>query len=141
MISARALHGRVAAGALTPAAALDLQLAAIAEHEPRIEAFVRTDPPGARRTAESATGPLAGIGVAVKDIIDTADMPTEMGSPIWADWRPRAEVLLDGVPSAACGRSEAQAMDPPGKRRGSWASKLLRVCRRARAIRHPRQGG
>ena len=27
----------------------------------------------------------------MKDVLDTADMPSEYGSPIWAGWRPRAD--------------------------------------------------
>src|SRR5215204_3148105 len=41
-----------------------------------------------------AEGPLCGIAVGVKDIIDTADMPTEMGSPIYAGWRPKADAPI-----------------------------------------------
>ena len=40
--------------------------------------------------AQSA-GPLRGIAVGIKDIIDTADLPTEMGSPIYRGFRPRAD--------------------------------------------------
>jgi len=36
-------------------------------------------------------GPLRGIAVGIKDIIDTADFPTEMGSKIYRGWRPRAD--------------------------------------------------
>jgi len=36
-------------------------------------------------------GPLSGIPIGVKDVFDTADMPTEYGSPIWKNWQPRAE--------------------------------------------------
>jgi Asp-tRNA(Asn)/Glu-tRNA(Gln) amidotransferase A subunit family amidase len=36
-------------------------------------------------------GPLHGITIGVKDIIDTAGMPTEYGSPIYAGHRPRAD--------------------------------------------------
>ncbi len=35
--------------------------------------------------------PLRGIAVGIKDIIDTADFPTEMGSPIYKGNRPRAD--------------------------------------------------
>jgi Asp-tRNA(Asn)/Glu-tRNA(Gln) amidotransferase A subunit family amidase len=40
-------------------------------------------------------GPLHGIPVGVKDIIDTTDLPTEYGSPIYAGYRPTqdAEVV------------------------------------------------
>ena len=36
-------------------------------------------------------GPLFGIAIAVKDLIDTADMPTGYGSPIYAGHRPAAD--------------------------------------------------
>lgn len=42
-------------------------------------------------------GPLHGIPVAIKDIIDTADMPTAYGSPIYKDYRPG----IDASPVAA----------------------------------------
>lgn len=38
-----------------------------------------------------ASAPLAGLPVGVKDLIDTADMPTCYGSPIWQGHRPRAD--------------------------------------------------
>lgn len=37
---------------------------------------------------EPPRGPLHGIPLAIKDLIDTADMPTEYGSPIYAGHRP-----------------------------------------------------
>ncbi len=36
-------------------------------------------------------GPLHGIGVGVKDIIATTDQPTEMGTPLYAGHRPKAD--------------------------------------------------
>ena len=41
-----------------------------------------------RRDAEPPRGPLHGVPVGIKDIIDTADMPTEYGSPIYAGTGP-----------------------------------------------------
>lgn len=38
-----------------------------------------------------ACAPLAGLPVGVKDLIDTADMPTSYGSPIWRGHRPQAD--------------------------------------------------
>jgi len=35
-----------------------------------------------------------GISVGIKDIIDTADFPTQMGSPLYAGWRPRADAWV-----------------------------------------------
>lgn len=37
------------------------------------------------------SGALVGVPFNVKDIIDTGDMPTEYGSPIYKDFRPRAD--------------------------------------------------
>ena len=36
-------------------------------------------------------GPLHGIPLGVKDVLDTADMPTRYGSPIYRDHQPRAD--------------------------------------------------
>ena len=44
-----------------------------------------------KTSARANAGPLRGIAVGIKDIIDTADFPTEMGSAIYRGWRPRAD--------------------------------------------------
>jgi Asp-tRNA(Asn)/Glu-tRNA(Gln) amidotransferase A subunit family amidase len=90
MLSLRDIQTRIRAGALTPEAALDLSRKAVSDCEGDIGAFVYLD--GAARA--SGHGPLNGIAVGVKDIIDTADMPTECGSPIYAGWRPRADAAV-----------------------------------------------
>src|SRR5262249_59523018 len=36
-------------------------------------------------------GSLHGLPIGVKDVLDTADMPSEYGSPIWRGWQPRAD--------------------------------------------------
>ncbi|EJM97562.1 amidase [Herbaspirillum sp. YR522] len=41
-----------------------------------------------------AAGPLAGIPVAVKDLIDTADMPTTYGSKVFAGHRPQHDAWI-----------------------------------------------
>ena len=38
-----------------------------------------------------ALGPLHGVPVGIKDIFDTGDMPTELGSPLWAGRTPRSD--------------------------------------------------
>src|ERR671924_1382048 len=58
-----------------------------------IHAWAALDPEFARRQARAldagpVRGPLHGIPVGVKDIFDTADLPTEYGSPIYKGHRP-----------------------------------------------------
>src|SRR6201997_5047360 len=47
-----------------------------------------------RRAQGHSLGPLHGIPVAIKDIIDTADYPTEFGSPIGSGRRPRHDATV-----------------------------------------------
>jgi len=85
-----------AAGRDTPRDYLERCLAAIEALEPKIRAFVNLNPWGARAAADGASqrwkagkplSPIDGMPVGIKDIIETEDMPTEMGSPIFAGWR------------------------------------------------------
>jgi Asp-tRNA(Asn)/Glu-tRNA(Gln) amidotransferase A subunit family amidase len=84
------------AGADSPRAYLERCLAALSEHEPTVGAFVTTQTEAARKAADAATArwragkPLAaidGMPAGIKDIIETYDMPTQMGSPLFAGWR------------------------------------------------------
>jgi Asp-tRNA(Asn)/Glu-tRNA(Gln) amidotransferase A subunit family amidase len=87
MISLADLQRRIAKGELSADAAIAQSREQIATQDKAIGAFVCRDPaaPAAR------DGPLRGIAVGIKDIIDTADFPTEMGSVIYKDNRPRAD--------------------------------------------------
>jgi Asp-tRNA(Asn)/Glu-tRNA(Gln) amidotransferase A subunit family amidase len=94
MLSALDLARRIEAGELTPAAVIDLCAEAIAAREAEIGAFVALDVAGARQQAFAPTlksAPLRGLPVGVKDIFDTADFPTEYGSPIYAGHRPAGD--------------------------------------------------
>lgn len=71
-------------------------LARIAAEEPRVGAWAFLDEElalaQARRVdATRPRPPLAGLPVGVKDIIDTADMPTECGSPVLRGRRPERD--------------------------------------------------
>jgi Asp-tRNA(Asn)/Glu-tRNA(Gln) amidotransferase A subunit family amidase len=80
------------AGGLDPAAYLEACLARIAEREPTLRVFAWFDPDAARRGLRRAPeGPLHGLPIGVKDVLDTADMPSQYGSNIWAGWRPRGD--------------------------------------------------
>jgi Asp-tRNA(Asn)/Glu-tRNA(Gln) amidotransferase A subunit family amidase len=86
--------------------ALDLTeacLARIAAAEPRVQAWAFLDPDLARAQARRCDearrlgrpqGPLHGIPVGVKDIIDTRDMPTENGTMLHAGRRPTRDAAV-----------------------------------------------
>jgi Asp-tRNA(Asn)/Glu-tRNA(Gln) amidotransferase A subunit family amidase len=85
-----------ASGAQTPRQFLEASLALLDQWEPRIGAFVCTNLPAAREAADRSTArwrdgkPLSaidGMPVGIKDIIETVDMPTEMGSALFKGWR------------------------------------------------------
>ena len=83
---------RIQAGQLSPVELMEACLGRIAEREPHIHAFAYFDAEAARRAAErAAPGPLHGLPVGVKDVFDTADMPSEYNSPIWRGHQPRAD--------------------------------------------------
>ncbi|MFZ0607297.1 MAG: amidase family protein, partial [Xanthobacteraceae bacterium] len=94
MLSALDLARRVEAGALKPRDLVELCAEAIDAREKDVGAFVALDLDAARAAA-AAPGlsalPLCGLPVAFKDIFDTADLPTQYGSPIYAGYRPRAD--------------------------------------------------
>ncbi len=72
-------------------------LTRIASVDDKVRAFVHLDPDAAltqaraldeRRRNGGSLGPLHGVPVAIKDIFDTADYPTECGSPLLTGRRP-----------------------------------------------------
>ena len=88
---------RFASGAESPRDYLEACLATVDTWEPKVGAFVATSFQAARAAADRSAerwkkgAPLSaidGMAIGVKDIIDVADMPTEMGSPLFAGWQP-----------------------------------------------------
>ncbi|WP_407174923.1 amidase [Bradyrhizobium sp. STM 3562] len=90
MISVSDLKRRIDHGELSPDAALAQSLEAIEIQEKAIGAFVHR----AKAPRAAGAGPLRGIAVGIKDIIDTSDLPTEMGSSIYRGWQPRADASV-----------------------------------------------
>ncbi|TMK77604.1 MAG: amidase, partial [Actinobacteria bacterium] len=93
-------------------------LARIGEVDGRIEAWAFLDPEHALEQARAADewrlggqplGPLHGIPVGLKDIIDTADMPTENGSPLHAGRTPSRDApvvsMLRGAGAIILGKT------------------------------------
>jgi Asp-tRNA(Asn)/Glu-tRNA(Gln) amidotransferase A subunit family amidase len=88
--------GKIAAGEITCEAVTRDCIERIAAREPVVKAWVNFHPELALAQAhaldrEPRRGPLYGVPIGVKDVIDTFDMPTEMGSPIYRGYRPTAD--------------------------------------------------
>ena len=75
----------------------------VEEVDSKVHAWTFLDRDHARQQAEAADlhrkqgkalGPLHGVPVGIKDIFDTADMPTELGSPLWAGRTPRRDAAV-----------------------------------------------
>ncbi|MDH6677796.1 Asp-tRNA(Asn)/Glu-tRNA(Gln) amidotransferase A subunit family amidase [Rhodococcus sp. LBL1] len=83
----RVLIGRLAAGESGPAQIIEDTLDSIARDEPDLHAWAHVDAGLARQTAahlgaEGPRGPLWGVPIGVKDLIDVAGMPTRCGSDL-----------------------------------------------------------
>jgi amidase len=95
-LAAAELARRASAADWTVAAIASAFADAIEARDPQLRAFAAFDRKvlldEARRLDRSKAalngGPLAGVPVAVKDVIDTAQYPTACGSPIYAGHRP-----------------------------------------------------
>lgn len=84
---------QLASGALTSEALTRACLARIAERDAGLKAWVWLEPERAIAQARELDkrprlSPLHGLPVAIKDMIDTADMPTTHNSPLFAGHRP-----------------------------------------------------
>jgi len=97
-------------GAISSEQLVEACLARIREAEPQVEAWQYLDPAHALaqarardedRRAGRATGPLHGLPVGIKDIIDTADMPTEDGTVLHAGRTPDRDAAVVAMLRAA----------------------------------------
>jgi Asp-tRNA(Asn)/Glu-tRNA(Gln) amidotransferase A subunit family amidase len=105
-LSARDTAARIASGSLTAEAATRACLDRIAGREEIVGAWHYLDPERAlaearQRDRASVRGPLHGVPIGVKDLIDTHDMPTEYGSPIYRGHRPAADAACVALARAA----------------------------------------
>jgi Asp-tRNA(Asn)/Glu-tRNA(Gln) amidotransferase A subunit family amidase len=89
-LGAKEAARRIERGGLEPQALVRSCLERIAARDGEVKAWTHINPEAALQT-KGAAAPLRGVPVGVKDIFDTADMPTEYGSPIYAGHRPRAD--------------------------------------------------
>ncbi len=93
-------------GALTAEAVTRACLDRIASREGTVKAWAFLDPEHALRQARDRDrakmkGPLHGLPIGVKDIFDTHDMPTDMGSPIYRNNRTATDASCVALVRAA----------------------------------------
>jgi amidase len=106
-LTASAAAARLAAGTLTAETLIrDCLERALARAS--VKAWVCLDPEQAVAQARAAdragrSGLLAGVPVGIKDVIDTVDMPTQHGSPIYGGNRPFADAACVALIRAAGG--------------------------------------
>ena len=90
----------IARGEFSCEALMQACLARIEAREPEVQAWVHLDPEHALAQARDAdralergapVGALHGLPVGIKDIIDTADMPTQHGSAMFAGNQPETD--------------------------------------------------
>lgn len=105
-LTASEAAARIRAGALTSEALVTACLARIDAREAEVGAWqyvARDEALAEARAADRSLpqGPLHGVPVGVKDIIDTADMPTTLGSSIYATRRPAWDAACVAAARAA----------------------------------------
>ncbi|MFG2108225.1 Asp-tRNA(Asn)/Glu-tRNA(Gln) amidotransferase subunit GatA [Micromonospora chersina] len=96
-LTAAEIAGLVATGVTSAVEVTQAHLDRIAAVDDQVHAFLHVDTEGAlaaarsvdeRRAAGEELGPLAGVPVAVKDVLTTKGVPTTVGSKILEGWRP-----------------------------------------------------
>jgi amidase len=97
-LSAAKLAQMISIGEASPETVTRSFIDAIREREPEVQAFAWFDADQALATARmlhlvSRRGPLHGVPFAVKDNIDTQEMPTSYGSPIYDGHRPDIDAI------------------------------------------------
>ena len=102
-VSGAEAAGLMRAGRVTSVELVESCLGRIRDTEPQVEAWIYLDPEYALRQAKESdewrlsgrpTGGLHGVPVGLKDIIDTADMPTENGSVLHAGRTPSRDAAV-----------------------------------------------
>ena len=99
---------RMRAGEITAEALARSCLERVTARDGQVHAWAHLDPAlviaqAKAIDASGQDGPIKGLPVAVKDIIDTADMPTACGSKIYAGFRPNADARCVSATRAAGG--------------------------------------
>jgi amidase len=94
---------RIRCGALSARETMEAHLRQIERVNPRVNAIVTLDAEGAIRRARAADemqaqggelGPLHGLPVAHKDLLETAGMRTTFGSPLFREYVPTQDAII-----------------------------------------------
>ncbi|MEU8182165.1 Asp-tRNA(Asn)/Glu-tRNA(Gln) amidotransferase subunit GatA [Micromonospora sp. NPDC049044] len=102
-MTATEIASLVAGGEASAVEVTQAHLDRIAAVDDRVHAFLHVDSDGAlaaaravdeRRAAGEVLGPLAGVPVAVKDVLATRGVPTTVGSKILEGWRPPYDATI-----------------------------------------------
>jgi hypothetical protein len=143
-LTAVEMAGRIEAGTLTAEAIVQSCLERISDREPVVRAWTHIAGDAALAAAREAKTDtlMKGVPFGIKDIFDTADMPTGYGSPIYTGCRPSFTRVRD--PAARRRRGAARQdrhhriRQPSSRADGEPAqSRLTRPAAR-RAARRPR---
>jgi Asp-tRNA(Asn)/Glu-tRNA(Gln) amidotransferase A subunit family amidase len=131
----REAAGAIRGGDLSSTALCRALLERIEAHEDTVRAFQWFDAPraldlagraDARRRSGVPLGPLHGIGVGIKDIVETEGLPTTMGSPVFAAHVPQRSAAvvrhLEAAGGFVMGKTVTTefAYYTPGKTRNPW---------------------
>jgi Asp-tRNA(Asn)/Glu-tRNA(Gln) amidotransferase A subunit family amidase len=123
------------AGSDSPSALLERCIATIDKNERDVQAFESLSLARARKSADESTAryragtpksSIDGMPVGIKDIIETADMPTGMGSPLFAGYRSGRDaasvVALREAGAVIVGKTVTTefATQFPGKTHNPW---------------------
>ncbi len=126
---------KFAEGSDNPRDFLERCIAAIEAGDGALQAFVATNFKGARAAADAAAArwkagkPLSaidGMPIGIKDIMETADMPTEQGSPLFRGWEGKrdcaAVAALREAGAVVVGKTVTTefAATHPGPTRNPW---------------------
>jgi Asp-tRNA(Asn)/Glu-tRNA(Gln) amidotransferase A subunit family amidase len=141
---AKALHAAslvemadaIASARITARSLAEAQLGRISATDATVEAWAHLEPDRVRRAADrcdaapaAGRGPLHGIGIGVKDIIATAELPTQMGSVVYAGHRPQDDAECIARRKRAGGYVFGKTVTTelayyhPGKTKNPWNAK------------------
>jgi aspartyl-tRNA(Asn)/glutamyl-tRNA(Gln) amidotransferase subunit A len=102
-LTATQIAAAIAAGEISAVEVAEAHLDRIGTVDGRVHAFLHVDTEGAlaaareidrRRAAGDDLGPLAGVPIAVKDVIATRGVPTTCASKILEGWRPPYDATI-----------------------------------------------